>query len=313
MTSHPSSRSEWAAAAHLRVRKSHNVHDANSSIPLIPHREARLKDLLILLPCLFLVLQACEPVRTRPLIVGHRGASAAAPENTLAAFRLGFEQGADLVEGDFRLTGDGHIVAMHDRTLARTTGDPRETGSLSLSEIRSLDAGNWGPWNGSDFRGERVPTLAEVLAIIPADGGILVEIKDSERIVPALVLELERSGLGPDRVTVIAFDRQVIGSLKQVAPEWKALWLTSFSKETGHWRPTADEIIDVARSIDADGVDIRAEPEVIDESFVRQLRSAGLEVHVWTVNDPDLAMTMQSTGIDSITSDRPSIILKALD
>ena len=272
-----------------------------------------MKDLLIILPCLFLMLLACEPVRNRPLIVGHRGASAAAPENTLAAFRLGFEQGADQVEGDFRLTGDGHIVAMHDRTLSRTTGDPRETGSLSLSEIQSLDAGSWGRWSGRGFSGEKVPTLAEVLAIIPADGGILVEIKDSARIVPPLVLELERSGLGPDQVTVIAFDRQVISRLKEVAPKWKALWLTSFSKETGSWRPTVEEIIDVARSIEADGVDIRAEPEVIDEAFVRRIRSAGLEVHVWTVNDPHLAITMRAAGIDSITSDCPAIILKALD
>ncbi len=102
------------------------------------------------------------------------------------------------------MTSDGHIVAMHDRTLSRTTGDPREITETSLSDVRSLSAGDWGPWKGCDFQGERVPTLAEVLAIIPADGGILLEIKESDRIVPTLVRELERSGIGTDRITVIA-------------------------------------------------------------------------------------------------------------
>lgn len=254
---------------------------------------------------------ATTPIR-KPSIVAHRGASEDAPENTLASFRLGFEQGADLIEGDFRMTADGCIVAMHDRTLARTTGDPRETARVTRDDLRSLSAGDWGRWKGGPFRSETVPTLEEVLQIVPDGRGILLEIKDSARIVPTLLRELDRSGLKEDRVTVITFDREVVSSMKRLAPRWKVLWLTSFSKKTGVWLPSVDEVIEVARSIGADGVDVRAEPEVVDRSFVDRVKRAGLEIHCWTVNDVGVAAKMSSIGMDSITTDRPAVIREAL-
>ena len=267
--------------------------------------------LIVVLP--LVALFAMEGCRTVPAVVAHRGASQDAPENTLAAFRLGFERGGDLVEGDFRMTSDGHIVAMHDRNLSRTTSDRRDIDSVTLTEVRSLTAGDWGRWKGGGFQEEGVPTLAEVLSIVPADRGILLEVKESDRIVPTLVRELEASGLDTDRVTVIAFDREVVAALKKVAPKWKALWLTSFSRSAGKWLPTVDEVIEVARTIGADGVDVQAEPEVVDRAFVDRVKSYGLEIHVWTVNETDLARYMREIGVDSITTDRPSVIRRALD
>ena len=262
---------------------------------------------------LLLASEGCRAAPMLPTIVAHRGASEDAPENTLASFRLGFDQGADRVEGDFRMTSDGHIVAMHDGNLSRTTGMNREVFEISLDEIRNLSAGDWGPWQGGAFQGEGVPTLAEVFAIVPEDGGILLEIKESDRIVPVLIREMERSGIGPDRIAVIAFDRKLVETLKRTAPKWKALWLASFSRKEGKWRPTVEEIIDVATTIGANGVGIQAEPDVVDRDFVKRVKAAGLEIHVWTVNDPDLAVEMRSIGIDSITTDRPRLILDALE
>ena len=274
-----------------------------------------VKEILILMIPI-LCLLAMVGCRAAPgaecMIVAHRGASQDAPENTLAAFRLGFEQGADRIEGDFRMTSDGHIIAMHDRTLSRTTGDPRETADVPLGGIRSLGAGDWGPWKGGEFRNEGVPTLAEVLAIVPEDRGILVEVKDSDRIVPVLIRELERSGLDRDRVAVIAFDREVVATMKRASPKWKAMWLTSFSRRNGTWSPTVDEVIEIAKSIGADGVDVEADPAVVDRTFVERVRSAGLELHVWTVNDPQLALVLREIGVDSITTDRPAVIRKAI-
>ena len=272
--------------------------------------------ILILLTTL-VVLQGCQCVdhqpTSRPRIVAHRGASADAPENTIASFRLGFERGADAVEGDFQLTADGHIVAMHDRTLSRTTGDPRATGTVTLADLESLGAGNWGPWEGSVHVGEKIPTLPEVLEMIPEDRGLLIEIKDSDRIVPILVRDLERSEIRRDRVTVISFDRDVVAALKRSAPGWKTLWLTSFSKNTGTWGPTVEQVIEVARAIDADGVGVMAAPDVVDREFVDRVKSAGLEIHVWTVNEAELARDMKAIGVDSITTDRPSLIRKAIE
>ena len=270
-----------------------------------------LISLLILLTTL-VVFQGCQCVDYQPTsgprIVAHRGASADAPENTIASFRLGFDQGADAVEGDFQLTADGHIVAMHDRTLSRTTGDPRATGTVTLSDLESLSAGNWGPWEGGAHAGEGIPTLPAVLEMIPEDRGLLIEIKDSDRIVPILVRELERSEIRRDRVTVISFDRDVVAALKHSAPGWKTLWLTSFSRKNGTWGPTVEQVIKVAKAIGADGVGVMAAPEVVDRDFVNRVKSVGLEIHVWTVNEAELAREMKAIGVDSITTDRPLLI-----
>jgi glycerophosphoryl diester phosphodiesterase len=253
-----------------------------------------------------------NPTPRLPAIVGHRGAAAHAPENTLASFRLGFEQGAEAIEGDFWLTRDGRIVAMHDRDLHRTTGDPRNVADVTLEEIRTLDGGSWGRWKDAGFAGEPVPTLEEVLGIVPDGRGVLVEIKDSPRIVEALVAALDASSLGTDQVTVISFDADVIASLKQRAPKWKAFWLTSFKERDGVWHPTVEEVVATARRIKADGVDVRAEVAVVDEAFAKVVRGAGLELHVWTVNDAAVARRMAEIGVDSITTDRPAEIREAL-
>lgn len=247
-----------------------------------------------------------------PAIVGHRGASAHAPENTLAAFRLAFERGADAIEGDFRLTRDGYIVAMHDRELARTTGDPRPVSDVVLEELQTLDAGTWGRWRTEGFAGEPIPTLAEVLAIVPEGRGILIEIKDSPRIVEPLVATLDASGLAPEQVTVIAFDAEVVESLKRRAPGRRALLLTSFKEDDGTWRPSVAEVVATARRIRADGVDVKAEPAVVTPAFAAAVRQAGLELHVWTVNDAALAKRLAAIGVDSITTDRPGEIREVL-
>ena len=109
----------------------------------------------------------------------------------------------------------------------------------------------------------------------------------------------------PPKVTIIAFDAEVVATFKRLAPERRALWLTSFRRRGGEWSPTASEVVATARRIDADGVDVKADARVIDEGFVETIRAADLELHVWTVNDPELARRMAGLRVDSITTDRP--------
>ena len=274
--------------------------------------DRRMNEIMLLLSGCGVVLlgvssgQQATPSEPRPRLVAHRGASEDAPENTLAAFRMGFEQGAEAIEGDFRLTRDGHIVAMHDPDLARTTGDPRMVDQVALRERRTLDAGSWGRWKDRGFEGIGIPTLAEVLGIVPPGRGIFIEVKDGPRMVDRLVREIEAADLGPDRITVISFDAPFVAAYKRAAPKHRAMWLTSFTKnEAGHWRPGIREILETARRIDADGIDVRANPQVVDEEFVRAVREAGLELHVWTVNDVETARRLRELGVDSITTDRP--------
>ena len=116
-------------------------------------------------------------------IIAHRGSSYLAPENTCAAVELAWQEGADAVEGDFRLTADGHIVAMHDATLKRTAGIDRRVAECSLEELRTYDVGSW---KNPQFADEPVPTLAEMLATVPAGKRFLVELKCSAEIVEPL-------------------------------------------------------------------------------------------------------------------------------
>src|SRR5512133_799359 len=104
-------------------------------------------------------------VEGRPLVLGHRGASAEAPENTLAAFRLAMEQGADGFELDVRRCATGEVVIVHDEDLSRVAGAPLRVRDTPLAALRSFDVG---AWKGEGFRGERIPLLSEVLEALPA-------------------------------------------------------------------------------------------------------------------------------------------------
>src|SRR5512135_2857797 len=112
--------------------------------------------------------------RSQPLVIAHRGSSAYAPENTLAAFRLAAEQEADAIELDVDLTRDGHVIVMHDATVDRTTDGHGRVADLTLDEIRRIDAG---AWKGAAFNGERVPLLEEVFEAVGQRMLINVEIK----------------------------------------------------------------------------------------------------------------------------------------
>src|SRR5512143_1091036 len=112
--------------------------------------------------------------RSQPLVIAHRGSAAYAPENTLAAFQLAAEQGADAIELDVDLTRDGHMVIMHDATIDRTTDGHGRVGDLTLEELRRVDAG---AWKDAAFQGERVPLLEEVFEAVGQRLLINVEIK----------------------------------------------------------------------------------------------------------------------------------------
>ncbi len=118
-------------------------------------------------------------------IIGHRGASHDAPENTLASFRLGWAQGADANELDLRLTRDGQIAVIHDATTRRIAGLERPVAAQTLAELQALDAGSW---KGAAWAGEQIPALAEVLATVPDGKRLYLEIKCGVEVLP----ELER-------------------------------------------------------------------------------------------------------------------------
>lgn len=253
-------------------------------------------------------MAACQS--RMPLIVAHRGASHDAPENTLAAFDLAWQQGADLIEGDFHLSADGIIVCHHDETTEKTAGLDRPVAGQTLEELRKLDVG---AWKDVRWTGERLATLAEVLRTVPADRAILIEIKTGPEIVPALLEVMEASQLAIGQMIVIAFDENVVAAIERHRPEITTYWLSGFEEtEGGKWTPSVDQIIAIARRSGTDGVDLNANLDVIDRSFVRAVRAAALDLHVWTVNDADVARRLMRLGVDSITTDRPAWLREQL-
>lgn len=240
-----------------------------------------------------------NPMTTPVKIVGHRGASHDAPENTLAAVRLAWEQGADAVEIDAHLTRDGQAVAIHDPTLLRTTGRDALVEDLALAEIRRLDAG---VWKGAAFRGERVPTLAEVLATVPAGKSLYIELKETPGLVPAIAADVGRATLPPGAsVVLIAFNAKALADAKRAMPGCRAHLLLDTPEGAPGRR--ADWIA-LCRGSGFDGLDVSAGWPV-ERELVDGLRAEKLELHVWTVNDARRARELAAAGVASITTDRP--------
>ena len=243
------------------------------------------------------------------LVIGHRGASRDAPENTFAAFRLAWEDGADGIEADFRLSADGHIVCIHDAGTCRTAAVDIQVAGASLEKLRQLDVGQW---KGASWAGERIPTLPGVLAAIPAGKKLFIELKSGVEIIPPLIDNLVGSGVEPEQVRILSFSATLIKEVKLRLPVFRACWLTDYRRMTwGRWRPSREIVLSTLRSAGADGL-ASAAKGALDDDLVAELRRAGMEIHVWTVDDPAAARRYRELGVDSIMTNRPGWLRRKL-
>ena len=156
-----------------------------------------------------------------PLISGHRGGAAYAPENTMASFENGWERGADLLELDVQLTKDGHVVVFHDHTLDRTTDGLGPLGEKTLAEVQTLDAGSW---FGPEFAGEKVPTFEEVVDWAKGKIRLNVELKSGpfpyfqDELAEKVVAILRKYDVLHETL-IISFDHPLVRQCKILAPE----------------------------------------------------------------------------------------------
>lgn len=245
------------------------------------------------------------PART--LIIGHRGASREAPENTLASFDLAFQQGADGVEADFRLTRDGEIVCLHDDGASRTGGAGLRVADCTLNELRRLD---FGLWKGERWRGECLPLLSEVLAALPAGKLLFMELKSGPEIIEPLAATLAAAGVAPGQLRLLAFSHELILALKSRLPDYRACWLTDY-RHGAVWRPSREEVLETVRGCRADGLASR-DRSILDAQLVAALRRESLEIHVWTVDAAASARRLLALGVDSIMTNRPGWLRRAL-
>ena len=222
-------------------------------------------------------------------VCGHRGAAGLKPENTLAGFREAIALGADFVECDVHLSRDNEIVVIHDDTLDRTTNGTGKIRDLTLAEIRAVDAGG----------GEQVPTLDEVLDTVIGKARLLCELKN-DTVVPAAVARVRERGL-LDLVTFISFNVAALTLARAQGPEVKLGYLL--------FNPSEADIA-FAQYLKAESIDM--DYRRVCYHVVRAIHGAGLLARCWTPNDPAEHAALVGLGIDSITTDRPDLLLKAL-
>lgn len=237
----------------------------------------------------------------RPLVLGHRGARHAAPENTFAAFELARREGADGIELDVRLDGSGEAVVIHDVDLTRVTGNRRQerVEALSTQALLAVDLGG----------GERVPRLADALAwASEQDALINVEVKadvsDRRRLLTAVVSTLRATRGVSERVLLSSFHPLLVRALSLSLPEFPVCWLF-------HERQRSLVFARGFRALGAQGISL--EHTLLSGATVRRFRQSGALVNTWTVNDPSLAASYASFGVDSIISDCPGALLKSLN
>lgn len=229
-------------------------------------------------------------------VIGHRGAPQAAPENTLAAFEAAIEQAADWVEIDVQETADGEVVVFHDSDFMKVAGDPRKIWDLDLADAQQIDIGShFDP----AFADQRVPTLAETLALASGHAGVLVELKyyghevDLERRVAAIV-----EGAGAEqRVAFMSLKRAGVEKMKAIRPDWRAGQLLSVA-------------VGNEKKLTADFLAINA--SFATRSTIRKAHTEGREVYVWTVNDPVAMSSLISRGVDGLITDTPDIARQVL-
>lgn len=240
----------------------------------------------------------------RPAIIAHRGASADAPENTLAAFRLAWEQGADAVEMDLRPTRDGRLAVFHDADLGRITGTRGAVEALDAGALRRLDAGSW---KHARWRGEPIPLLEDALALVPPNGRVFLELKGGEAMVQELRRALEESRLAPAQVVVIAFDRAVLLASRRLLPSVEHGWIIGRPEA----QPSFEELLRNAAGDGLDALDFCA-AWPLDAGRVARAHRAGLRIYVWTVDDPELSRRLAEAGVDGITTNAPALVRAAL-
>lgn len=245
--------------------------------------------------------------QARPLIIAHRGASSAAPENTLAAYKLAWEQGADAAETDVWLTKDGQVVCVHDENLKRTTGLDKPVKQATMEEIAKVSAG---AWKSGRYATERVPLLADVLATVPPGKRFFLEIKDNAEIVPHVKQVLDASGKA-SQVTIICFDQDVLDAAHAAMPELPTYWLVGAEKDekTGEYKPINPADVASATKYGYSGLNVSWRG--VDKALVDAAHAASQELYAWTVDDPVAAKRLAELGVAGITTNTPDVMLAA--
>lgn len=234
-----------------------------------------------------------------PLVIAHRGASAYAPENTLAAFALAHRQGAQMIELDVQPTADGALAIFHDDTTERWDGRPRPVEQCTLAELQALDIG-----------GERVPTLEETLAFA-RETGIALNVELKQAGTGARCAELIRRFGAVEQVVVSSFVPAALHELRAAAPEIRRGYLMGIDSYRPDVRLRELWPFFALRSVAAAAWHPYCDLPML-ATVLPLVRRAGYEVNVWTVDDPALMRRLADLGATGIITNKPDLGVQAL-
>lgn len=239
----------------------------------------------------------------RMLVFGHRGASAYAPMNTLPAFELAAAQGADGIELDAHRTRDGHIVILHDFTVDKTTDGSGRITDMTLERVRALDAGSW---FGDAFRGVGIPTLDEVFEAVGQRLYVNVELKsesqETDGLEQAVADVIARHGM-QQRVIVSSFNPLALARFRALLPAAPAAFL---------YDETLGDPLSVLRAVGLTVEALHPHHVLLDAGLMVLARTHGWWVNTWTVNDPARAVALRDLGVDTVMTDNPDTVRRAL-
>jgi glycerophosphoryl diester phosphodiesterase len=235
-------------------------------------------------------------------IIAHRGFSARAPENTMAAVELGVSAGADAVEFDLHVTGDGVPVLLHDSTLDRTTDRTGPVADVTFAELRAADAGSW---FSAEYAGEPVPSVEEVLVrLAPTEVRIYPEVKRTGRPEELhAVAGIARSLDLVERTVFISMDWDALDTIREEVPEARVGYIVERPRR-------ADEAIARARGDRHALVDFDARILVALPRYAERARADGVPLAAWTVNTVEMASRLLELGVPRITTNEVSDLVR---
>ena len=236
----------------------------------------------------------------QPLVIAHRGWSDIAPENTLVSFEKALTLPVEATECDVHLTRDGHVVVMHDPTVDRTTNGSGAIAEMTLEEIRGLDAGSW---KGSEYAGEKVPLLSELLALIRGKVLLALEIK-AEEIPTQVVKEIRKADATRD-VAIISFSFETCQAVRAIEPRLPVCFLclgVQPGDDAGAWELTEKVLAGGLQGMSC--LHHGVTPELR-----RATKKRGLSLWAWTMDDEASLQAMIDVGVDTVTSNKPDLAL----
>jgi glycerophosphoryl diester phosphodiesterase len=238
-------------------------------------------------------------------VIGHRGAAFYAPENTLSSIKTALAMGVDGVEIDVHLTKDKKIAVIHDKDTKRISGGKYDFNicEKTYDELKHIDAGSH---KAPEFKDEKIPLLEEVLALMPEDKKLFIEIKCGAEIFEVLPAQLENIKR-PESIVIISFSLDVAALSKVLMPRFESYWILGSKFFAG---AKIEDAIKIALASNLDGLD--TDHKLASADFIKKVKSAGLKYYVWTLDEPRRAAVLKLYGLDGITSNKPDVIIEAI-